>query len=238
MQEELDMIEKNGTWQLVDRPRNRKVIGVKWIFKKKLNPNRTICKHKARVVVKGYARQYGVDYQETFAPVARYDTIKLILAFTSHSSWRIHQLDVKSALLNSLLAKDIYVEQIDGFSTPGKKDQVYLLTKALYGLKQASRTWYERMDNHLIQLGFSRSQSEATLYVKVNAAGESLIVSVYVDDMFVTRRKIEIIQRFKNEMEKIFEMTSRGVIKYFLGMEVLQSSDGIFMCQQKYISDY
>ena len=86
MQEELDMIEKNGTWQLVDRPRNRKVIGVKWIFKTKLNPDGTICKYKARLVVKGYAQQYGVDYQETFAPVARYDKIKLILAFASHSS--------------------------------------------------------------------------------------------------------------------------------------------------------
>jgi len=185
MQDELDMIEKNGTWQLVDRPRNRKVIGVKWIFKTKLNPDGTICKHKARLVVKGYAQQYGVDYQETFAPVARYDTIKLILAFASHSSWQIHQLDVKSAFLNGLLAEEIYVEQPDGFSIPGKEDQVYLLTKALYGLKQAPRAWYERMDNHLIQLGFSRSQSEATLYVKVTA-GESLIVSIYVDDMLVT----------------------------------------------------
>ena len=199
MQEELDMIEKNGALQFVDRTRNRKVIGVKWIFKTKLNPDGTICKHKARLVVKGYAQQYGVDYQEMFAPVARYDTIKLKLAFASHSSWHIHQLDVKSALLNSLLAKDIYVEKIDGFSTPRKKDQVYLLTKALYGLKQASRTWYERMDNHLIQLGFSRSQSEATLYVKVNAACESLIVSIYVDDILVTGRKIELIQRFKNK---------------------------------------
>ena len=87
-------------------------------------------------MVKGYTQQYGVDYQETFAPVARYDTIKLILAFASHSSWRIHQLDVKSAFLNGLLAEEIYVEQPDGFSTLGKEDQVYLLTKALYGLKK------------------------------------------------------------------------------------------------------
>ena len=129
MQEELDMIEKNGYWQLVDRPRNRKVIGVKWIFifKTKLNRDGTICNHKARLVVKGYTQQYGVDYQETFAPVARYDKIKLILAFASHSSWQIHQLYVKSAFLNGLLAEEIYVEQPDGFTTPGKEDQVYLL---------------------------------------------------------------------------------------------------------------
>ena len=149
----------------------------------------------------------------------------------------IHQLDVNSAFLNGLLAEEIYVEQPDGFSTPGKEDQVYLLTKALYGLKQAPRAWYERMDNHLIQLGFSRSQSEATLYVKVNDAGESLIVSIYVEDMLVTGSKIELIQRFKDEIEKIFEMTDLRVMKYFLGMQVLQSSNGIFICQQKYISD-
>ena len=128
------------------------------------------------ILTKGYAQQYGVVYQETFAHVARYDTIKLILAFVSHSSWQIHQRDVKSAFLNGLLAEEIYIEQPDGFSTPRKEDQVYLLTKTSYGLKQAPRAWYERMYNHLIQLGFSRSQSEATLYVKVNAAGESLIV--------------------------------------------------------------
>ncbi|XP_010319913.1 uncharacterized protein [Solanum lycopersicum] len=134
-----DMIEKNRTWQLVDIPRNRKVIGVKWIFKTKLNPDGTICKHKARLVVKVYTQQYGVDYQETFAPIARYDTIKLVLAFASHSSWQIHQHDVKSTFLNGLLAEEIYLEKPDGFSTPKKKNQVYLLTKALYGLKQAPR---------------------------------------------------------------------------------------------------
>ena len=120
-------------------------------FKTKLNPDGTICKHKARLVVKGYAQQYGVDYQETFAPVARYNKIKLILTLASHSSWQINQLDVKLAFLNGLLAEEIYVEP---------------------------RAWYERMDNHLIQLVFSRSQSETTLYVKVTAASESLIVSI------------------------------------------------------------
>ena len=118
-----------------------------------------------------------------------------------------------------------------------KKDQVYLLTEALYGLKQAPRVWYERMDNHLIQLGFVGSQSEATLYVK-DTAGESLIVSIYVYDMLMTGSKIELIQRFKHEMEKIFEMRDLGFMKYFLGLEVLQSSDEIFICHHKYISDY
>ena len=230
MQAELDMINKNETWQLVDRPTNRKVIGVRWVFKTKLNPDGSICKHKAKLVVKGYAQQYGVDYQETFSPVARYDTIKLLLAFATHNSWQIHQLDVKSAFLNGLLTEEIFVEQPDGFLIHGKENQVYLLKKALYGLKQAPRAWYERMDSHLMQLGFSRSQSEATLYAR-NKDDEVLVVSIYVDDMLVTGSKLELIQKFKNEMEKVFEMTDLGVMKYFLGMEVMQTNDGLFICQ-------
>lgn len=146
--------------------------------------------------MKGYSQQYGVDYQETFAPVARYNTIKFILAFASHSSWQIHQSDVKSAFLNGLPAEEIYVEQPDGFSIPGKEDQIYLLEEALYGLKQAPRAWYGRMNNPLNQLVFTRSQSEVNLYVKVTG-GESLIVSIYVDDMLVTVSKLVLIQRFQ-----------------------------------------
>ena len=108
------------------------------------------CKHKTRLVVKGYAQQYGLDYQEIFSPITRYDTIKFILAFASYSSWQIHQLDVKSIFMNGFLDKKIYVDQSDGFPVLGKEDQVYLLTKTLYGLKQALKAWYEWMENHLI----------------------------------------------------------------------------------------
>ena len=110
MQEEMKMIKKNETWQLVERPKNHKVIRVKRVFKTKLNPNGSICKHKARLVVKGYAQQYGVDYQETFAPVARYDTIILLFVLVAQNSWHIHQLDVKSAFLNGFVDEEIYVE--------------------------------------------------------------------------------------------------------------------------------
>lgn len=236
MDEELQMINKNETWQLVERPKDRRVIGVKWVFKTKLNPDGSISKHKARLVVKGYAQQYGVDYQETFAPVARYDTIRLIIALAAHNSWQIHQLDVKSAFLNGFLVEEIFIEQPDGYLVPGKEDHVYLLKKALYGLKQAPRAWYDRLDSHLLQLDFYRSQSEATLYVK--SCGEnSLIVSIYVDDMLVTGSNFELIQQFKDEMRCCFEMTDLGIMKYFLGMEVTQLSCGIFICQQKYASD-
>ncbi|WJZ88530.1 hypothetical protein VitviT2T_007819 [Vitis vinifera] len=209
MQEELKMINKNETWQLVERPKNHKVIGVKWVFKTKLNSDGSICKHKARLVVKGYAQHYGVDYQETFALVARYDTIRLLF---------------------------IYVEQPDGVVAPGKEDYVYLLRKALYGLKQAPRACYEIMDKHLTKLGFVRSQSEATLYVKTDDV-QLLIVSLYVDDMLVTGNQPRLIQSFKDEINKVFEMTDLGGMKYFLGMEVMQSCSRIFICQQKYAMD-
>ncbi|KAL6318455.1 hypothetical protein AAG906_041222 [Vitis piasezkii] len=197
------------TSYFVERPKNHKVIGVKWVFKTKLNSDGSICKHKARLVVKGYAQQYGVDYQETFAPVARYDTIRLLFVLAAQNSWHIHQLDVKSAFLNGFVDEEIYVEQPDGVVAPGKEDYVYLLRKALYGLKQALRAWYETMDKHLTKL----------------------------DDMLVTGNQPKLIQSFKDEMNKVFEMTDLGVMKYFLGMEVMQSCSRIFICQQKYAMD-
>jgi len=142
MQEELTMIEKNDTWKLVERPPDRKVIGVKWVYRTKLNADGSVNKHKARLVVKAYAQIFGVDFSETFAPVARLDTIRLLLAIATQKGWKIYQLDVKSAFLNGFLQEEIYVEQPEGFVAEGQEDKVYLLKKALYGLKQAPRAWY------------------------------------------------------------------------------------------------
>jgi len=121
-----------------------------------------------------------VDYLETFALVARYDTIRLLIALATYNSWKIHQLDVKSAFLNGFLAKEIFVEQPDGYVVKDKEDHVYLLKKALYELKQAPRAWYDRMDTHLLQLGFSRSQNEATLYVKSCGNCHNLIFDLFI----------------------------------------------------------
>jgi hypothetical protein len=154
MEEELSMIKKNKTWELVDRPKDRKIIGVKWVFRTKLNADGSINKHKARLVVKGYAQVFGVDYSDTFAPVARLDTIRLVLAIAAQNKWKVFQLDVKSAFLNGILQEEIYVEQPEGFMEQGEEEKVYLLKKALYGLKQAPRAWYSKIDEHLSSLGF------------------------------------------------------------------------------------
>ncbi|WVZ15405.1 hypothetical protein V8G54_012971 [Vigna mungo] len=236
MEEELSMTEKSKTWILVDRPQDRKVIGVKWVFKTKLNADGLINKHKARLVVKGYAQIFGVDYSNTFAHVARLDTIRLLLAIAAQKSWKVFHLDVKSAFLNGILQEEIYVEQPQGFVKESEGDTVYLLKKALYGLKQAPRAWYSKIDEYLLNFGFEKSLSETTLYVKHNDT-DILIVSLYVDDLLVIGNNTEHIQNFKQEMMKVFEMTDLGVMSYFLGMEIKQGQGEIFICQKKYAKE-
>lgn len=236
MKEELSMIEKNRTWELVDRPQDRKVIGVKWVYRTKLNADGSINKHKARLVVKGYAQIFGVDYSDTFAPVARLDTIRILLAVAAQMNWKVYQLDVKSAFLNGVLHEEIYVEQPEGFVKNEEKDKVYLLKKAIYGLKQAPRAWYNKIDDHLLSIGFKKSLSEATLYVK-HQSNEVLMISLYVDDLLVTGNNAGMIQEFKQEMMKVFEMTDLGLMTFFLGLEIKQAEYEVFICQKKYVKE-
>nr|KYP44288.1 Retrovirus-related Pol polyprotein from transposon TNT 1-94 [Cajanus cajan] len=199
MKEELKMIEKNDTWELVDRPQHKQPIGVKWVYRTKLNTDGSINKYKARLVVKGYAQVFGVDFSETFAPVARLDTIGMLLALTAQKGWKVYHLDVKYAFLNGYLQEEIFVEQPEGFQVKGQEEKVYKLKKALYGLKQAPRAWYSRIDDYLQNLGFIKSPSEATLYVKMMDTN-LIIVSVYVDDLLVIGNEEKLIMEFKAEM--------------------------------------
>ena len=231
MKEELKMIEKNETWILVDRPTHKKVIGVKWIFKLKLNTDGSTNKHKARLVAKGYSQEPGTDFTETFATMSRLDTIKLLLALAAQCGRFIYQLDVKSAFLNGVLNEETYVEQPDGFESDANK--VYLLKKALYGLKQAPKAWYCRLDEYLLKLGFVRSINEITLYVKkVNT--HTLIISVYVDDLLIAGDEEQLVEEFKTNMKSMFEMNELGKLSYFLGMEVTQTGQGYFLCQSRF----
>jgi hypothetical protein len=144
MKEEIKMIEKNDTWQLVDRPQNRKIIGVKWVYRTKLNADGSINKHKARLVVKGYSQVFGVDFSKTFAPVVRLDTIRMLLALAAQNAWKINQLDVKSAFLNGYLKEEIYVEQPEGFKVEGQEEKVYKLRKTLYMVLKPMIKWLIR----------------------------------------------------------------------------------------------
>ncbi|BBG98940.1 multidrug resistance-associated protein 9 [Prunus dulcis] len=177
------MIEKNNTWKLVDRPFGKPIIGVKWVYKTKLNLDGSVQKNKARLVAKGYSQKPGIDYNETFAPVARLDTIRTLIALAAQKEWNLYQLDVKSAFQNGVLKEEVYVEQPQGFVKENEEIRVYKLNKALYGLKQAPRAWYDEIDSYFNRAGFKKSPSEATLYVKTSEDSGILIVSLYVDDI-------------------------------------------------------
>ena len=234
MKEELMMIEKNQTWKLVDRPAHKNVIGVKWIFKAKLNAEGSVNKYKAKLVVKGYSQEPGIDYNDTFAPVSRLDTIKLLLVLAAQTGWLVWQLDVKSAFLNGTLNEEIYIEQPEGFEEDITANKVYLLEKALYGLKQAPRAWYSKLDEYLLSMGFERSMNEPTLYVR-RVDEHILIVSVYVDDLLITGNQEKLVEEFKINMRTKFEMNELGLLSYFLGMEITQSNQGSFLCQKNFI---
>jgi len=139
MNEELEQIEKNNTWELVPRPHDKNIIGTKWIFKNKLNENGEVIRNKARLVCKGYAQQEGIDFEETFAPLARLEAIRMFLALSSFQKFKVYQMDVKSTFLNGDLEEEVYIEQPDGFILGSDPKLVCKLNKALYGLKQAPR---------------------------------------------------------------------------------------------------
>ncbi|KAI5338773.1 hypothetical protein L3X38_018045 [Prunus dulcis] len=233
MEAEVEMIEKNETWELIKRPSDKPIVGVKWIFKVKLNLDGSVQKNKARLVAKGYTQKPGTDFNETFAPVARLDTVRTLIALAAQKRWKLFQLDVKSAFLNGVLHDEVYVDQPPGFVVKDKEDRVYRLKKALYDLKQAPRAWYEEINSYFTAVGFQKSPSEATLYVKAAESG-ILIVSLYVDDIIYTGSSEELVMSFKTEMMKRYEMTDLGLLHHFLGLGVIQAESYIFLHQKKY----
>ncbi|GAA0159622.1 transmembrane signal receptor [Lithospermum erythrorhizon] len=237
MQSEIESIERNNTWSLTTLPQGSKKIGVKWIYKTKTDEAGNITKHKARLVAKGYSQREGVDYTEVFAPVAKMDTVRMILSIAAHKNWKIYQLDVKSAFLQGEIEEEVYVSQPPGFEVIGKEDHVYKLHKALYGLKQAPRAWFSKIEAHFMKTGFKNSDNEQTLFTKRSETGSIIIVSMYVDDLIYTGNDYKMMMMFKESMVKVFEMTDLGNMNYFLGIEVRQTQAGIFIGQKKYAEE-
>jgi Reverse transcriptase (RNA-dependent DNA polymerase) len=223
MDDEIRAIEKNDTWELTSLPRGHKAIGVKWVYKKKMNPQGEVEKYKARLVAKGYKQQASVDYEEVFAPVARMETIRLLIALTAQSKWRIYQMDVKLAFLNGMLEEEIYIEQLLGYLKEGGEGKVLKLKKVLYGLKQAPRAWNTRIDQYFKSHGFVQCPYEHVLYVKIEN-GDMLIVSLYVDDLIFMSSSGAMIDEFKRAVKKEFEMTDLRLMSYFFGHEIKQES--------------
>ncbi|KAG7533591.1 Reverse transcriptase RNA-dependent DNA polymerase [Arabidopsis thaliana x Arabidopsis arenosa] len=231
--EEISSITKNRTWDLVELPVGAKPIGLKWVFKIKKNADGSINKHKARLVAKGYVQRHGIDFDEVFAPVARIETIRLIIAIAASNGWEVHHLDVKTAFLHGELKEEVYVCQPEGYIAKGAENKVYKLHKALYGLKQAPRAWNNKLNQILTELKFEKCSKEPSLYQKKEKE-ELLVVAVYVDDLLVTGSSLHMICEFKKGMAEKFEMSDLGKLTYNLGIEVIQSKDGIKLCQERY----
>nr|GFA53474.1 retrovirus-related Pol polyprotein from transposon TNT 1-94 [Tanacetum cinerariifolium] len=233
MQEEINEFERLEVWELVPRPDKFMVITLKWIYKVKLDKLGGILKNKARLVARGYHQEEGVDFEESFAPVARLEAIRIFLAYAAHKNMVVYQMDVKTAFLNGNLRGEVYVCQPDGFVAQDNPNHVYKLKKALYRLKQAPRAWYYMLSSFLISQDFSRGSVDPTLFIRRNG-NELLLVQIYVDDIIFAASTPELCDLFANLMCSKFKMSVICKILFFLGLQISQSPRGIFINQSKY----
>ncbi|KAH9673511.1 Integrase catalytic domain-containing protein [Citrus sinensis] len=236
MQEELNQFERNNVWELVPKPEYQSVIGTKWVFRNKMDESGVVVRNKARLVAQGYNQEEGIDFDETFAPVARLESIRMLLAYACHKDFILFQMDVKSAFLNGHIMEEVYVKQPPGFENEKFPNHVYKLLKALYGLKQAPRAWYDRLKNFLLENDFSMGKADTTLFVK-HKNQDILIVQIYVDDIIFGSTNELLCKEFSSCMSKEFEMSMMGELKYFLGLQIKQNEEGIFINQAKYVKD-
>ncbi|GJV34296.1 putative ribonuclease H-like domain-containing protein [Tanacetum coccineum] len=236
MQEELLQFKLQQVWILVDLPNGKKAIGTKWVFRNKKDERGIVIRNKARLVAQGHRQEEGIDYEEVFAPVARIEAIRLFLAYASFMGFLVYQMDVKSAFLYGTIEEEVYVTQPPGFKDPDHPDKVYKVVKALYGLHQAPRAWYETLANYLLSNGFKRGKIDQTLFIK-KQKGDILLVQVYVDDIIFGSTNKELCTGFEKLMKDKFQMSSMGELTFFLGLQVQQKEDGIFISQDKYVAE-
>ena len=200
MKEEISTILRNNTWTAVKPRKDIRPIGVKWVFRVKKDSMGKVVRYKARLVVKGYSQKEGIDYGKVFSPVARMESIRILISIDAQEEWELHHMDVKTAFLNREIKEDIYISQPEGFEIKGKEDHILKLQKVLYGLKQAPRAWNSKPNEVSIQKGFVRSKNDYAVYYE-KVMQERLIIGVYVDDMIITGPNSCKIKKFKKSMK-------------------------------------
>ncbi|KAH9751211.1 hypothetical protein KPL71_014192 [Citrus sinensis] len=231
---EVESILQNHTWELVDLPPGCKPLGYKWIFKRKMKPDGSIDKYKARLVIKGYRQREGLDYFDTYSSVARINSIQMIIAIAALRNLEIHQMDVKTAFLNGDLDEEIYMEQPKGFLAPGQEKKVCKLVKSLYGLKQAPKQWHEKFDHMMITSGFKINKCDKCVYVKETENGY-VILCLYVDDMLIVGSDDDMIKSTKNMLKSKFDMKDMGLTDVILGIKISRASNGLILSQTHYV---
>ena len=236
MKEELSALKSQGTWSLVSLPDHKNLVGCKWVFKIKRHVDGSVARHKARLVAQGFSQEPGLDYGETFSPVVKPTTVRLVLAIAAQFEWPLRQLDVTNAFLHGTLQEEVFMAQPPGFSDPSNPHLVCKLHKSLYGLKQAPRAWNDRFTSYLPSLGFTSTFSDSSLFVKNLEAG-IIILLVYVDDIIITGSDLVAIKAVIMSLASEFEIKDLGELHFFLGVQVSHSSTGLFLSQSTYIHD-
>jgi hypothetical protein len=235
MQEELNNVKRNQVWYLDERPKLN-VVGTKWIFRNKQDEHGVVTRNKARFVAKCYSQVKGLDFDETFAPVARLESIRILLVYATHHYFKLYQMDVKSAFLNGPIKEKVYMEQPLGFKDEEYLNHVYKLYKTLYGLKQAPRAWYECVKDFLIDNGFRNGKADSTLFTR-KVDKDLFVCQIYVDDIIFGSTNKSFCDEFSKIMTNRFEMSMMGELKFFLGFQIKQLEDDTFISQTKYAHD-
>lgn len=222
MKNEIQSMKENDVWELVELPAKKKLVSSKWVFKEKSGTDGGVL-FKARLVAQGFTQKKGLDYDETFSPVARFESVRAVIALAVKHELELHQMDVTCAFLNGNLNEEVYMKQPEGFIVKGKEQLVCKLKKSIYGLKQSPRCWNFCLDSQLLGMGLQKSQSDPCIYN--NSEGEKLIVAVYVDDLIIAGKSSNEIMRVKQSLSSAFKMKDLGKLKEFLGVSVVQKED-------------
>ena len=236
MTAEYNALLTNNTWSLCPRPRHKQVVRNKWVFKIKQRSDGSIDRYKARLVAKGFDQVDGIDFTETFSPVIKPATIRLALALAIHYNWSIRQLDISNAFLHGYLEEEVYMEQPQGFEDSNFPDHVCFLHKSIYGLKQAPRTWFLRLSQALMELGFTASIVDTSLFT-FHHSTVCVFVLIYVDDIIVTSNADTAIDTLISNLGSEFAIKDLGELSYFLGIQVTKTENGLHLHQGKYVVD-
>ncbi|PKU69447.1 Retrovirus-related Pol polyprotein from transposon TNT 1-94 [Dendrobium catenatum] len=233
MAEEFLALQKQGTWELTQAPPNTTILGCKWTFKTKWHSDGTIARYKARLVAQGNHQEYGVNYLDTFSPVAKFPTIRAFLTIAASKNWPIHQLDVANAFLHGDIEEDIYMKQPKGFEDKTNPEMVCHLRKALYGLKQAPRQWFKMFSAHIKKIGFENGKADSSLFI-LRRDNIELYMVIYVDDILLTGNSSSMIAQTISQMNQKFEMKDLGTVSNFLGIQITRVKGTYFLSQSSY----
>uniref|UniRef100_A0A803QS32 Reverse transcriptase Ty1/copia-type domain-containing protein n=1 Tax=Cannabis sativa TaxID=3483 RepID=A0A803QS32_CANSA len=235
MQDEYAALKRAGTWSLVPYKAGMPIISNKWLHKVKLNADGSLDRLKSRLVARGFLQTPGIDYEETFSPVVKPATVRIILTLAVSLNWSVKQLDISNAFLNGTLQETIFMTQPEGFVDPNKPNHVCLLHKALYGLKQAPRAWNQTLKDTLTKWGFQVSKSDNSLFI-YGSGTQLIILLVYVDDFLVTGPNDSHITKFITQLHQSFKLKDLGNVHYFLGVDIFRDTTGMYLSQTKYIT--